>query len=415
MNQKALKKMKIFKILMVFFAGCIGAQNFTAKLQPVQKDGLTKITTSPELRSALNNNWNNFRILDSKKREVPYVLDDATPATKENKSKILPILAVKKIADSVTSVIVSNQNSLKLDHLRLSIANTNVQKTYSISGSNDQNNWYGLVYNEMVNDLESSTKTQVEKDFRFPLNQYQFLKFDFVDKKSLPIEVLSVAVNSAVENNSTPLIQLKNFQQNIIQNSKEKTTTINLSFDSPQVINGLKFTIREPKFYLRNATIYIDKIRTVKRREESYKMPVTDFQLNSKAQNQFRIGEIFEKTISIVIENEDNQALEISEIQLFQEPVSLIADLRSSEKYTVLIDPKLTKPNYDLSYFERNLQTQLPETSIVNLEKNKSSEKEIVADAFWKTPLFMWISIAIALLVIGYFSMGLLKDLGKNE
>lgn len=391
------------------------AQNFTGTLQPVEKDGLTQIIVQPELLSALQNNWDHFRILDSKKNEVPYVLNPNLSSNKKSVVENLKIVAVNTLPNISTSVIISNENAVKIDQLNLTIANTNVGKIYSISGSNDQNQWYGLVYNESLNDLESATNTEVLKNFRFPLNNYKFLKFEFVDKKSLPIQVLAASLKSDQATQEVPLIQLKNFKQTVSQNKTDKTTRIDIAFNSKQVINGLKFTISAPQFYLRDAAILVNRTKVVKREEKNYLESLVDFQLNSKAPNQFKFGEIFEKNLSIIIQNEDNLPLQISDIQFFQEPVLLISELKAGEKYNIVIDSTLLRPRYDLSNFEENVQSQLQQTEISNLSKVTAINHNKNENVFWRTPLFMWLCIGLALLVIGYFSMGLLKDLGKND
>ncbi|MBF8456101.1 hypothetical protein IV494_02810 [Kaistella sp. G5-32] len=418
MNRKLLKKkkkMKVFKVLFLMIAAWSSAQNFTGTLQPVEKDGLTQIIVQPELLSALQNNWDYFRILDSKKNEVPYVLNPNLSSNKKSVVENLKIVAVNTLPNISTSVIISNENAVKIDQLNLTIANTNVEKIYSISGSNDQNQWYGLVYNESLNDLESATNTEVLKNFRFPLNNYKFLKFEFVDKKSLPIQVLAASLKSDQATQEVPLIQLKNFKQTVSQNKTDKTTRIDITFDSKQVINGLKFTISAPQFYLRDAAILVNRTHVVKRETKNYLESLVDFQLNSKAQNQFKFGEIFEKNLSIIIQNEDNLPLQISDIQFFQEPVLLISELKAGEKYNIVIDSTLLRPKYDLSNFEENVQSQLQQTEISNLSKVTAINQNKNENEFWRTPLFMWLCIGLALLVIGYFSMGLLKDLGKND
>ncbi|KIA90547.1 hypothetical protein [Kaistella jeonii] len=418
MNRKLLKKkkkMKVFKVLFLMIAAWSSAQNFTGTLQPVEKDGLTQIIVQPELLSALQNNWDHFRILDSKKNEVPYVLNPNLSSNKKSVVENLKIVAVNTLPNISTSVIISNENAVKIDQLNLTIANTNVGKIYSISGSNDQNQWYGLVYNESLNDLESATNTEVLKNFRFPLNNYKFLKFEFVDKKSLPIQVLAASLKSDQATQEVPLIQLKNFKQTVSQNKTDKTTRIDIAFNSKQVINGLKFTISAPQFYLRDAAILVNRTKVVKREEKNYLESLVDFQLNSKAPNQFKFGEIFEKNLSIIIQNEDNLPLQISDIQFFQEPVLLISELKAGEKYNIVIDSTLLRPRYDLSNFEENVQSQLQQTEISNLSKVTAINHNKNENVFWRTPLFMWLCIGLALLVIGYFSMGLLKDLGKND
>ena len=51
-----------------------------------------------------------------------------------------------------------------------------------------------------------------EKNFSFPLNNYKFLKFDFLDKNSLPINVLEAGLeyDNVVANAKTAL---QNFEQ----------------------------------------------------------------------------------------------------------------------------------------------------------------------------------------------------------
>ena len=105
----------------------------------------------------------------------------------------------------------------------------------------------------------------------------------------------------------------------------------------------------------------------------------------------------------------------IDEIKLLQESVALISELKAGEKYTILVDSTLSAPQYDLSYLDDIIQTQFSETQITNLAKYNSKNKEKTEDLFWKTPLFMWICIGFALVVIAYFSKGLLKDLGNNQ
>lgn len=211
------------------------------------------------------------------------------------------------------------------------------------------------------------------------------------------------------------MVELKDFQQTISQNKSEKTTIIDLQFKNKQVIDGLKFSISEPQFYRRNAVVVVNRTRLKNRKQENYREPVASFQLNSKMQNQFRINEIFEKNITIEIENQDSSPLVIDEIKFFQESVALISELKAGENYTILVDSILSAPKYDLSYLDDMIQTQFSESQITNLEKYNSKNKEKTKDLFWKTPLFMWICIGFALVVIAYFSKGLLKDLGNNQ
>ena len=95
--------------------------------------------------------------------------------------------------------------------------------------------------------------------------------------------------------------------------------------------------------------------------------------MNSTTSNVFQLNGFFEKEFTIEIDNQDNQPLEISKIKLFQNTVSVVADLKANEKYEVIIDSTLSKPNYDLANFTQNIAGELPETTISNLVKTDAA------------------------------------------
>ncbi|MGA9211620.1 hypothetical protein [Kaistella sp.] len=72
----------------------------------------------------------------------------------------------------------------------------------------------------------------------FPLNNYRFIKFDFIDKNSLPINVLEVGFN---KNNSIAIqnIELKDSEQKTTFDSKKKQTKVEIAFKKKQVIDGI--------------------------------------------------------------------------------------------------------------------------------------------------------------------------------
>ncbi|MNK72981.1 hypothetical protein D3C87_924680 [compost metagenome] len=412
-NHKTQTMKKIFSFLSAFFALSFSfAQNYQGKINQVSESGLHQIVLSPELRSATQNNLDYLRLFDKKNNEVPYVLFEgkSTDLQYEN----LTIISKNAVPNKVTSIIVSNEKALNLDHLTLKIANTDVDKTYSISGSNDNQEWFGLVINQKIIGLNDAGENFVERDFVFPLNNYKFLKIDFVDKNSLPINVLEVGLekNYAIKKSK---IELQNFEQKVTTDKKNKQTKITISFRDPQVIDAISFDISAPNFYLRDARIVINKTRIQKRAEVNYNETVSNFQLNSKVKNSFEVSELFVKEFTIEIDNQDNPELEINKITLFQNPVSILADLRANENYTFKIDSKLSAPAYDLAQSGIDFNQNYPVATISNLDKIDNPKESETAQSFWQTPLFMWLCIGLAVLIISYFAVAMIKDLNKEN
>lgn len=387
------------------------AQNYRGIISEVKENGFHKILISPEVRSASKTNTDYFRILDNKKNEVPYVLlnDESYFETSYNE---YPFESQNNTKDSVTSITIENKNKQKLDHFTFKIANTKVKKTYTISGSNNKKEWFGLATNQSFYGLNEAEKTTVEQTFAFPLTDYNFIKFEFDNKTSLPLQILNIGV---YENQFSAVSQVEITDFKLINktNKETKTTQLTVIFAKPQHIESLRFDI-ENEVFLREARILVNKTRTVKKRTENYQEYLANVQLHSGTLNSFELPFIFEKEIIIEIENNDNQPLTIKSVKFYQKPLYVICNLKSTETYEAIIDTTLQKPIYDLVNFKASLNTNLPQATIRNFSKINTQNNAIETKTFWQTNAFMWLCIILGIVVISYFTMGLLKDLKKE-
>jgi len=403
---------KLISLIPILIANFSLAQNYQGKINKVSENGLHQILLTPEVRSASQNNIDFLRIFDSKNNEVPYVIYNGKSSNSSFKN--FAIISKTAVPNVATSIIISNENSLNLDNLMLKIANTDVDKKYNISGSNDQKEWFGLVLNQTVIGLNDAGENFVERDFPFPLNNYKFLKFDFIDKNSLPINVLGAGLAQSHSVNQSKT-ELQNFTQKIETNKKLKQTRITITFQNPQVIDGIGFEISLPSYFLRDARILINKARVYKKSTENYAEDISSFQLNSKSKNRFDVQSFFAKEFTIEIDNQDNPVLEIKKINIFQSSVSILTDLKSNKNYTLKIDSTWSAPQYDLANSGIDFNKNYPVATISNLEKLDKSKPNEQAKSFWQTPIFMWICIVLAVVIIGYFALGLIKDMNKEN
>lgn len=398
-------------IVFLFSTILICSQNYKGTISEIKQDGFHKILLTPEIRSASLTDLAYFRILDANNDEVPYVVlnDESTV-----KSSYLPFSfkSVYNAKDSVTSIIIENKNQQNINHLTFQIANTKVKKTYSISGSNDEKEWFGLATNQLFLGLNEAEKTTVEQSFSFPINEYRFLRFEFSNKESLPLQILNIGLynNLYTEESQT---EITDFKIKNITNKENKTTQITVTFKIPQHIESMLFDI-ENDVFLREARILVNKTQTIKKRLETYLQNVFDFELHSGTHNNFDLPYIFEKEIIIEIENNDNPPLDINRIKFFQKPQYVVSNLKKDETYQAIIDTTLHEPKYDLVNFKTTFTSNLPEAVITDFNKIDNKNNTLSqAKPFWQTNLFMWVCILLAILVIGYFALGLIKDLKK--
>lgn len=408
--------MKLNKFIALIFLTQLsfGQYQTTGKLKKVTQNGFHEIIISPEVRSFSKRDLSDIRLFDSKGNEVPYFIQspkNSASNTFEEYTIVSKIVSPKKS----TSVIIAILSNKSHNQLSLFIANSDVEKKYSISGSDDQKEWFGISNSQVLYDLSSTSETSVVKTISYPLNTYRYLKIDFDDQKTLPLNVLKAG-------NFTSQIQ-KSFLQKvtpkksvIAENNAEKETQIQVLFDAPQVINQISFEISKPTYYSRKAILYKKVRKETKRKVVEFDEEIVSFDLNSNIKNTFTIGEIFEKEFFIKIENHDNQPLSISKISYNQKPISIVADLNSDENYILKTGNKsLTEPEYDLSNFKNNIASELPQTSVYDIQQKTTLKKQIENKSFWQQSWFMWFCILLGGTTILFFTVSLVKDLKRKN
>ncbi|MCO6161249.1 hypothetical protein [Flavobacterium sp. NRK F7] len=402
-----MKKWISLVLLFVTFWGW--SQNYKAEIKNIQEDGFHQIQLSSEIRAVANENLAFLRILDTNKKEVPYVISNFKGELENYIS--FKILSKNSIKDSITAIVIQNETGKKINQLNLKIANAALTKQYQVSGSYDQEEWFGLVANETLKDLVATKGIDLEKTIYFPVNDYPYLRIEFNDKKSLPINIQAIGIN---ENQFLPdeLIEVNAFTYKIIEDKERKVTQIVFSAQKKYQIDAISFAIAT-ELYAREARITIKKEIKNKKSTTIRDGLLSSFLLNSKMDSKIRVSNLNEKEFTIEIENKDNQPLEIQNIQLFQKPITIISRLKANEKYEVVIDSTYSKPIYDLVNFMESFTVGMPKATITNFYKIEK-EKHIKGKSFWQTNLFMWICIVLGIGIVVYFALGLLKDM-KNE
>lgn len=407
--------MKLNKFLVVLFAanGLLAQHKTTAKIEIVKESGLHKIILPAEIRSFSKEELGDFRILDSKGIEVPYYILQGNGEATSNSFSECRILSKTAIPKNKTTIVFENPKA-SIDEIVLSITNSDVTKYYSISGSDDQKEWFGLVNNSLLSELENSENTSVLKTIPLPLTSYRYLKIDFNDKKTLPINVLKIGFfTHKISNPGTEEIFAKNSR--ILQIPAQKKTRIYITFENPQIVNQISFKISNPNLFQRKAQIYVNKKSLVKHKVKTFQESISNFELNSDTKNTFAIPQLFEKECFIEIENRDNQPLTLAKIQFFQNQITVIADLKANEKYAIQTgNPKLPAPEYDLENFKSKMANNLPEAKIQDIKHLASHKATAQEKSFWQQSWFMWLCIGLGGMAILYFTTHLVKDMKNN-
>ncbi len=401
---------KLINALLILLSSFGFCQNYKGDLSNITESGFHQITIAPIIRALAKDDLRHFRILDSKQNQIPYAF---AAAKKQSESyNQLNIVSKESIPDSITSLIVENETAKKISQFNLRIENTSLVKSYIVSGSNDAVKWFGLVSNETLQDMVATNGTSETKTINFPANTYTYLRIVLNDKKSLPINILSAGTS---ETQSVPekLIEIDEFNSKIIEDKVRKVTKIVFSAATAYQVDAIAFTI-STDYYNRSAKVIVQGEQKSKKRMSVYDETLAYFDLNSKFNNTIYFNSINEKEFSIEIENQDNQPLNISKIQVLQKPLIIVSKLNANEKYQIIIDTTLAAPTYDLAGFISESTVILPSATIINFNKVTNEVSAKAEKSFWQTPVFMWACILLGGAIAAYFAYGLLNDM-KND
>ncbi|VXB44960.1 conserved hypothetical protein [Flavobacterium sp. 9AF] len=385
------------------------SQNYKGEIKNIQTNSLYQIELTPEIRAAAQEDLRYFRIFDTNKSEVPYVISNYNGESERYIS--FKIISKKSIRDSITSIVIQNETGKKINHINLNISNAALTKQYNVSGSYNDEEWFGLVANETLGNLVATKGTALEKMIYFPENDYPFLKIEFNDKKSLPINVQAIGIYES-QFLAEKQIEITAFAYKISEDKQRKVTQVVFSAEKSYQIDAISFEIAT-ELYAREAIITRKEKIKNKKTTTIRNQLLSSFLLNSKMNSKIKVSNLNEKEFTIEIENKDNQPLEITNIQLFQNPITIISRLKTNERYEVVIDSTYSKPTYDLVNFMESFTVGMPKVTITNFHKIEK-EKHIKGKSFWQTNLFMWFCIVIGIGIVIYFALGLLKDMKKE-
>ena len=121
-----------------------------------------------------------------------------------------------------------------------------------------------------------------------------------------------------------------------------------------------------------------------------------------------------EKTLWMVMDNEDNSPLKINEINFDQLNRSLVTYLDSSKKYQLYFgDSSLALPSYDIASFKDSINQHISAICIGTINKiSIADQPKLPAD---KNKWILWSCIGLALLLLSGMTFKMLKDIGSRK
>lgn len=388
---------------------CLLAQQtfkYKANIGKVDTSAFYRISLPPGLLAKSNADLTDIRVLNQSGKFVPYIFGNQLPVKEQQSFMVFQQISIAKRPDTITAFVAENKERLTINQLNLKLRNTSVDRIVNLAGSDDLTNWYAIKENILLSKAgeEGSTGGIYEQLLNFPASTYRYFKIQVNNNRKDPVAILQAGIYQMqlVKPVYTELSGVK-----FSQKDSAKLSRIIITFNEAYPVNKLKLNIAGAKYYKRAISIY-----SIDGKKRSL-LGVTE--ISSVGNNELFVSAKTKK-IMLEIANEDNPALNISNIIAYQLDQALVAYLDKGGNYYLLFgDTAATTPVYDLQFFADSLQRNLPIVKVDDVVNNPLFQHKTVAARQNIPTWLIWIAIIAVISLLTFLTLKMTKEVGERK
>lgn len=389
----------------------IDGYKFYAPLDSIKKSGFYNIVLLPTINAHLKTDYSDVRIVNAEGKWVPHALH--LPSNEISREVVNWDLKYSVIANNkLNTVLKVNAQNLQLNNIVFGIRNTAAERFCSLSGSDDESNWFVINDSILINPIPTETKTLNTFRINFPLSSYKYYKIVIINSNKDPIEVngiTSVAISdeSFFTNNKV----IKNPITSIVQKDSGKVTYLKVTQQQAYHFDRISLKISGIKYYVRSLDIFepVDE-------NNSFANPgrvVQSYIFSNTSNLSFRLPIIKASVFYIHINNEDNLPLKVNEISTSLNERYIKTYLEKGNSYRLLMGNKIAvAPNYDIAKLNIGLKDSAAVLSVKDilafpqeeLKKNENNNKWI-----------LWTALIAGLIILLLLTKQMIKELNKKQ
>jgi hypothetical protein len=371
--------------------------------------GFYKIDLQAEVVSKLNSNFSDIRIKDNEGKEIPYFIEKEPFSVTKRVFKEYQIIEKLRWRNGATVLVVENKDKDTINNIQLQIKNFDVRKHLEVAASDDYINWYTIKENYTFRSADGRNTTSEVKSLNFPYTDYKYYRIIIHDWFSMPINVLKVGYyDTYQEQGKYKLLSPPNLYS--VDSLETKQTYIKVNFNEKPYLDKITFKVDKPVYYYRMAKICLKK---EDKKGRVYYETLDNITLNSNSDLTLYKSDFPYSEFYIIIDNEDNPALENLKIEAYQLNRYLIAYMESEKMYKLVFGNNQIKsrPNYDIDYFKDRVGDDVQLLTTGKIEPIQYKRKKLVTTSI----VWIWLSVGGVALLLGYMSYKMITEMEKKS
>ncbi|MBN8694138.1 MAG: hypothetical protein J0L69_13170 [Bacteroidetes bacterium] len=411
---------KVIVLISVLFAFRISAQlntyDYYREIKPVSENGFYKL----KIGSGVIDRPGHYRVFEIGKDtlEVPHIIEEYDNSTYDKSYfRYLNIVDKSYIANKSSYATLVVDSGLTYSSVYLNFSAPEFFKNVTLEGSDDNKNWKTIIENEKVFHY-----------FRPPFDHYYRNKISFSpvtfkyirvitednDSPKLDISSAYIPLTEEVSNGDGELLPTGLIRT---EDKAKKQTVIECSFRRMYFIGCLQIKVENEMPYRREVEVEFLTQNTGNDKWVVFGRSVISSNSSNKIyfKNYSSRDENF-KTIKmrIIIHNLDDRPLGNIAIDAFTHEEILKCKLEKDKKYVLAYGKNNDAlPQYDLQYFKNAIPLNLKYVE-TDAEKKISHATPEVQKPLFGNKLWIWIALTAGVLLIGIFTLKLLKQEDKQ-
>lgn len=411
-NKKLINFLFFFSVSLPTFAQKDGYKFYT-NLDSIKKSGFYNIVLSPAINAKLKTDYSDVRIINNANKWVPHVFHSPVNEISRNAIQFNLKFSLQESNKTKTTIII---NATKpINNIELLIKNTSVQKFCTLSGSNDNNNWFIISDSILLNPIPSEKSTVSNLKINFVESNYTNFKMVIYNRNKDPYNVLAILQNATTIGFFSNFIDSswRNPVTTLVQKDSGKFSYIKINQQKTFHFNEINIKAEGIKYYNRNVDLYISDNKT-----NSFTIPgrfIQSFSIANNSKLELKLPTQNAPTFYLTIHNEDNPALQINEVNTILSYRYITAYLEKDNDYKLIMgNEQATLPNYDITKDYPNVKDSVTLVNTGKIFAYKNIE-EIKTDSFTNSKWIIWAAIIFTLLILLFLTKSMITEVNKEN
>ncbi|MEO7264758.1 MAG: DUF3999 family protein [Ferruginibacter sp.] len=400
----------LYHVLFLLSLNAVGQYQqykYKRELQGI-KDQWQQLILPADIFGKISNNFSDIRIIGIKENkdtiEAPYVLEIAS---EKNAGKEVPFKLINQSKNDkgyYFSFEIAGQ--VDVSQIHLDFKQQNFDWKINLEASHNQQQWFTIVEDYRILSIHNEQTQFKFTKLEIPPSRYRYYRL-FINAATDP-----GFIKASLLQNEKVIGSWVDYQNHSFKTENQKTnkqTIVDVTMVQPVPVAWVKIFVKNNFDYYRPITInYItDSFKTETGWHYNFSL-LQSGTLNSFDKNEFTFNSTILKKLSIIIENQDNEPLQIDSIQIKGYRHILKARFIEKARYYLLYGNKdVARPNYDIESFTDKIPKIMSALEMGEEEFLKTEIKKPVA--LFQDKKWLWILMAAIIFLLGWFTVRMMK------